>query len=670
MSGLPQAGDHFGRYEILRVIGRGGMGTVFAARQVDLDRLVALKVLSSDLAADEGYRRRFAQEASVLGQIDSPEVIHVYEAGEHEGWLFIATQYVEGGDLQARLKASGPLDPALALDVVAQAAAGLNDAHERGILHRDIKPSNILVRDRADGLRAYLCDLGISQLLDSEHTRTTGVIGTLGYMAPERHEGADASIASDVYGLGCVLWAALSGSPPYRGTDLSVALAHINDPLPQVDATTPGADAINAILTKSMAKAPGDRYPDAAAMLVELRAAVASIGRPARVSPVVAPPPPLDPPVHTSVVTPRVVAPPPEASAVGSPREEPPGFPSSLSDAEAALTRVRERKPTAGPADPAQSSREPTASAIEAEPPHANDAAEPEGNPRRPVRKVPVLVGILVMLLALSGTAFALSGSDPGGQATPTTATSTPSPRPTPTPLTAGQQRALLRQSANLAVFGAGGLAGAARAAKKAAALGWDPNPPQGWADRTAGSRIYYGKGLKAAALLLGRDLRIKTIRPHITGTSGSALTLVVAQGYGAPAPKPTPPTGDPTPNPGIDLSNDMVTPIVPEPPPPTEYSYRIEVRHTGPRPCELTDCQYVQIRLVGWPPDGTGECSVKGTAGNSTWTKTVSTNSNGGTIWFGGQDLYDSEGDRFVDSTDSSQFTCQLNWLGPPPTG
>ncbi|MDT0200974.1 protein kinase domain-containing protein [Nocardioides sp. AE5] len=276
MAGLPQEGQSFGRYDISRRIGRGGMGVVYAAVQRGLGREVALKVLSSDLSDSEEYRHRFLREAEVLARLDSPHIIQVHDAGEEDGWLYIATQYVPDGDLQQLLADSGPLDPALALDLTGQVADGIEAAHRAGIIHRDIKPSNVLLRRRGDDeIQAYVCDLGISRVMDSQHTKTQGVIGTFAYMAPERHEGLDATEASDVYALGCLLWATLSGQAPYRGTDGQVLMGHLQGAIPQLPATDARSRAINDILLRSMAKAPGERYPSAE----EFRAACAAAAR-------------------------------------------------------------------------------------------------------------------------------------------------------------------------------------------------------------------------------------------------------------------------------------------------------------------------------------------------------------------------------------------------------
>ncbi len=268
MGRLPGEGDTFGRYEVIARIGRGGMGAVFEARQTDLGRSVALKVLSPELADDPGFRDRFTREARMLAALDSPHVIQVLEAGAHDGVLFIATQLVNGRDLGRIVAEDGPLPAQRALKVVAQIASALGDAHDAGLLHRDVKPSNVLVRESRADVFAYLCDFGIARQTVSTHTRTEGVIGTYNYMAPECHTGTDASVASDVYSLGCVLWAALTGRPPYeRTSEFQTALAHVHDEIPTYVGESPARGAVNEILGRAMAKDPGARYPTAADML-------------------------------------------------------------------------------------------------------------------------------------------------------------------------------------------------------------------------------------------------------------------------------------------------------------------------------------------------------------------------------------------------------------------
>lgn len=270
MSELPRPGETLGRYRILGLLGRGGMGVVLRALQTDLNREVALKLLPTDLADNEEFAARFRREANTLASLDSPHIIAVYDHGELDGRLFIATQLVRGGDLGQLLATSGP--PALSegLEIVAQVASALAAAHEAGVIHRDVKPSNVLLRREEAGWHAYLCDFGIAQTGGSEFTNAGTVVGTFSYLAPERCEGAPASIASDIYALGCLLVAVVAGSAPYAGSDFQVARQHVSSPVPQWAPVFAGAAQLNQILARSMAKSPDDRYDSARALRSDL----------------------------------------------------------------------------------------------------------------------------------------------------------------------------------------------------------------------------------------------------------------------------------------------------------------------------------------------------------------------------------------------------------------
>lgn len=273
-SRLPQVGDAFGRYRIDAQIGRGGMGVVFRATDPVIDRTVALKVISSALGDAGEFRLRFEREAAVLARLASPHVIAIFDYGTHDDCPYIATQFIGGGDLGALLHERGPMPPALALQVCAQMADALHDAHRVGVVHRDVKPTNVLLRD-ADSLdpHAYLCDFGVARTATDGLTAPGAVAGTWSYLAPECGRGAPGTPSSDIYALGCLLWATLSGSPPYRGSDVEVAVAHQRAPIPQLEGTDELSSRINTILRHTMAKDPHNRYGDAEALRVELVAA-------------------------------------------------------------------------------------------------------------------------------------------------------------------------------------------------------------------------------------------------------------------------------------------------------------------------------------------------------------------------------------------------------------
>ena len=274
----PEPGELLGPYRIVRRLGFGGMGVVFEALDGTLNRPVALKVISSHYADDATNRSRFVHEAQAQASVRSPHVVTVYAHGEIEGRLYIATELVDAGDLGRLVQEHGVPPLATALDIIAQVASGLGDAHEAGLVHRDIKPANVLLRRREHGLRAYLADFGIARQVGAGSGLTVvgGTVGTPSYMAPELHTGGRAGVESDIYSLGCLLWAAITGAAPYAGTsDYQIVSAHLEQPIPQLRSGTPAADLVNRVLLRSLAKRPDARYAGAAAMSRDLREAAA-----------------------------------------------------------------------------------------------------------------------------------------------------------------------------------------------------------------------------------------------------------------------------------------------------------------------------------------------------------------------------------------------------------
>ncbi|MFC5176464.1 serine/threonine-protein kinase [Nocardioides taihuensis] len=264
--------DRIGPYRVVRRLGGGAMGEVLEAVDDRLQRPVALKVIAAHLAADPAFRSRFEREARALAALDSPYVVRVHATGEDDGRLWTATALVPDGDLGSWLARHGPLGVDAALEVVEQVAAGLADVHAAGLVHRDVKPGNVLL-DRTGGEpRALLGDFGVAGWLAPHQTRTrAGSLGTPAYMAPELHTGGVAGVASDVYALGCVLVAALTGRPPYSGaTDYAVARAHVERPVPQLRLPGPRGVAVDRVLRRSLAKRPGARHASAAELRADL----------------------------------------------------------------------------------------------------------------------------------------------------------------------------------------------------------------------------------------------------------------------------------------------------------------------------------------------------------------------------------------------------------------
>ncbi len=304
MSTYPGVGDRIGRFRVLAQLGAGGMGVVYEALEENLGRRVALKVIAPVFAEDDDFRERFGHEARALASLDSPHVVQVYAHGEEDGYLYIATQLIPDGDLGQMVGRWGPAPFGRGVALIEDVAAGLADAHDAGLVHRDIKAANVLVRRRGSGasasVSAYLGDFGIARRVDAEATRAgSAVAGTPSSMAPELHQGAPASPASDLYSLGCLLWVTLTGTPPYAGTtELAVISAHLEAPVPQLAGASPLVDAVNHVLRRSMAKNPDERYRQAGELRDDLRRTAALTSDPffhAQARPAVGPLPPQPP---------------------------------------------------------------------------------------------------------------------------------------------------------------------------------------------------------------------------------------------------------------------------------------------------------------------------------------------------------------------------------------
>jgi DNA-binding beta-propeller fold protein YncE/predicted Ser/Thr protein kinase len=263
-------GSLLGDFRIEGELGRGGMGVVYRATQLSLGRPVALKVIASGLAGEEGFRDRFGRESRLAASLDHPNVIPVYAAGEHDGVLYIAMRYVEGTDLRALIRREVRLDPLLSAGVVAQVASALDAAHERGLVHRDVKPANVLVAARGGGEHAYLTDFGLTKRSASESSLTAvgEWVGTLDYVAPEQVRGDAVDGRADVYALGCVLYEMLTGRVPFpREDDLAKLWAHISDDAPSALELAPDTPpALAAVAERAMAKDRADRFAEAGMM--------------------------------------------------------------------------------------------------------------------------------------------------------------------------------------------------------------------------------------------------------------------------------------------------------------------------------------------------------------------------------------------------------------------
>ncbi|MDB6154738.1 MAG: repeat-containing protein [Chthoniobacteraceae bacterium] len=266
----PAAGTwRFGDYEIIHPIARGGMGTVYCARQISLNRTVALKIISAADAAAPDFLERFRTEAEVAASLHHPHIVPIYDFGQYEGQYFLTMQLISGGAIGKH----AIFAPANAVRLVTIVARAVHYAHQRGILHRDIKPGNILLDEAGV---PYLADFGLAKLIsrDSAITRTFAVIGTPSYMSPEQATGRtrDITTAADVYGIGAVLYDLLAGTPPFVGaTPLETMRAVIESEPPRLSPLNPAVDRdLETICLKCLEKDPARRYGSAEALADDL----------------------------------------------------------------------------------------------------------------------------------------------------------------------------------------------------------------------------------------------------------------------------------------------------------------------------------------------------------------------------------------------------------------
>jgi serine/threonine protein kinase len=323
MPTFPSVGNEIGGYRVDDLIGRGGMSVVYLAEQLALGRKVALKLLSPELSEDEAFRQRFVRESRLAANLEHPNIIPVYEAGEVDGLLFIAMRYVEGSDLKALLIREGKLPLARMIEIVSQAALALDAAHARGLVHRDVKPGNILVAS-GEGPEAsehvYLSDFGLTKRTDSKSrlTSTGQFVGTLDYVAPEQIQGKEVSSRTDLYSLACVAYECLTGSPPFeRDSEVAVMYAHLQEPPPDVNALRSDLpSAVGDAMKRALAKDPEERFESCRAFMRALKDAAGqpiSGERPIPTLDETAPHPQADPPI-TVPPTPEPTA---DAAATG-----------------------------------------------------------------------------------------------------------------------------------------------------------------------------------------------------------------------------------------------------------------------------------------------------------------------------------------------------------------
>ncbi len=272
LAGQPPLGRTIGRYQLLEVLGRGGMGTVYRARQAQLEKLVAVKVLDPLRAGKPGAMTRFLREARAAAQIRHPHVVEVFDVGFDEGSAFLVMELLEGLDLAAHLQKRGRLDLPETIEVIAPVLAGVRAAHEAGVVHRDLKPSNIFLARRGRTLvNPVVLDFGVSRFLDEEElglstvTSADTLIGTAAYVAPEQaKQSRMADDRSDQYALGVIVYECVTGQRPFQGASTfellhAIATASVQAPSALNPSLPP---ALDEVLLRALSRDPEQRFPD------------------------------------------------------------------------------------------------------------------------------------------------------------------------------------------------------------------------------------------------------------------------------------------------------------------------------------------------------------------------------------------------------------------------
>ncbi|HVQ57414.1 MAG TPA: protein kinase [Solirubrobacterales bacterium] len=261
--GEPSIGSELAGYRIDELIARGGMGVVYRATHLGLERPVALKVIARELADRDGFRERFLRESRLAARLDHPSVVPILDSREVDGELIVAMRLVAGGDLRKLIDREGPLPPARAVALLGQIGEALDAAHAAGIVHRDVKPHNILI----EGDRAFLSDFGLAKALgESGVLSGTSIVGTAEYMSPEQWRGDEIGPGADVYSLGCVLYEALTGVVPFARGEA--------DTEPELPV------GLDDVIQRAVAKNPAGRYPSAGALIAAARERQSSEMRP------------------------------------------------------------------------------------------------------------------------------------------------------------------------------------------------------------------------------------------------------------------------------------------------------------------------------------------------------------------------------------------------------
>ena len=259
------------RYQIIKSIGEGGIANVYLAYDTILDRNVAVKVLRGDLATDEKFVRRFQREALSASSLSNPNIVEVYDVGEDNGEYYIVMEYVEGKHLKQLLKKRGKLTVPEVIDITLQITNGLSVAHDSYIIHRDIKPQNILILENG---MIKITDFGIAVAMNATQlTQTNSVMGSVHYLPPEQASGKGATLQSDIYSIGILMYELLTGKLPFKGDNaVEIALKHLKEPMPSIRDEIPDIpQSVENIILKATAKNPKNRYSDAREMHEDLK---------------------------------------------------------------------------------------------------------------------------------------------------------------------------------------------------------------------------------------------------------------------------------------------------------------------------------------------------------------------------------------------------------------
>jgi serine/threonine kinase PknH len=407
---VEQQGTPFGRYRLIELIGRGGMGDVWRAVDTETHRVVAVKVLPANLGNDPTFTQRFRREALAAAGLNEPHVVPIHNFGEIDGRLYVDMRLIDGRDLHAII-AQGAIEPSSAVGIIEQVASALTAAHRIGLVHRDVKPSNILV---AENNFAYLIDFGIARAAgESSITGTGNVIGTWAYMAPERISAGQNDPRGDTYSLACVLHECLTGSQPFPGTSIEQQIGgHLGMAPPRPSALRSGLPRqLDAVIATGMAKNPDQRYSTPVEMAAAARAALGEFGPLTRPGATRASEPVhLDPQLAMPENVPRNYYPAPRVGG-GSHTDATQSTPHATSGHETSGYRTSEYG----------TSNEFTASGRPPTGPHTSGAGTPPGGgtapgPQSNRKRNIVLASSIAAMIAIIGivVAIVLSGSDKG----------------------------------------------------------------------------------------------------------------------------------------------------------------------------------------------------------------------------------------------------------------